>query len=174
MLIPLFLNLNHRTTSFLEKLKRVDWVGSVLFVASMMSLLIPITWGGVMYPWDHWRTLVPLVLGVVGLAGFMLYEKFVAKEPLIRLGVFSSRTALVNYLGTVMHGMIVSLELNDSQWLVEGVTDYLFITALEFTILSPTILRSHQRSRSNHGRCSRLPRDIVRTHLHKLSLIKQN
>ncbi|PUU73291.1 major facilitator superfamily domain-containing protein [Tuber borchii] len=107
VLIPLFLNLNHRTTSFLEKLKRVDWVGSVLFVASMMSLLIPITWGGVMYPWDHWRTLVPLVLGIVGLVGFVLYEKFVAKEPLIRLGVFSTRTALANYVGTVMHGMIL-------------------------------------------------------------------
>ncbi|PWW75666.1 MFS general substrate transporter [Tuber magnatum] len=106
-LIPLFLNLNHRTTSFLEKLKRVDWVGSVLFVVSMMSLLIPITWGGVMYPWDHWRTLVPLLLGVAGLAGFLLYERFVAKEPLIRLGVFSTRTALVNYLGTIMHGMIL-------------------------------------------------------------------
>ncbi|CAZ85142.1 unnamed protein product [Tuber melanosporum] len=107
VLIPLFLNLNHRTTSFVEKLRRVDWLGSVLFVASMMSLLIPITWGGVMYPWDHWRTLVPLVLGVVGLAGFVLYEKFVAKEPLIRLGVFATRTALVNYLGTIMHGMIL-------------------------------------------------------------------
>ncbi|CUS12084.1 unnamed protein product [Tuber aestivum] len=106
-LIPLFLNLNHRTTSFLEKLKRVDWVGSVLFVASMMSLLIPITWGGVMYPWDHWRTLVPLVLGIVGLAGFVLYERLVAKEPLIHLAVFSTRTALVNYLGTIMHGMIL-------------------------------------------------------------------
>ena len=116
VLIPLFLNLNHRTTSFVEKLKRVDWVGSVLFVASMMSLLIPITWGGVMYPWDHWRTLVPLVLGVVGLVGFVLYEKFMAKEPLIRLGVFSTRTALVNYVGTVMHGMIVSLKLDDSDW----------------------------------------------------------
>ncbi|KAG0640926.1 major facilitator superfamily domain-containing protein [Tuber brumale] len=107
VLIPLFLNLNHRTTSFAEKLRRVDWLGSVLFVASMMSLLIPITWGGVMYPWDHWRTLVPLVLGVVGLAGFVLYERFVAKEPLIRLGVFATRTALVNYLGTIMHGMIL-------------------------------------------------------------------
>ncbi|KAG0138126.1 major facilitator superfamily domain-containing protein [Tuber indicum] len=107
VLIPLFLNLNHRTTSFVEKLRRVDWLGSVLFVASMMSLLIPITWGGVMYPWDHWRTLVPLVLGIVGIAGFVLYEKFVAKEPLIRLGVFTTRTALVNYLGTIMHGMIL-------------------------------------------------------------------
>ncbi|RPB04522.1 MFS general substrate transporter [Choiromyces venosus 120613-1] len=107
VLIPLFLNLNHRTTSFMEKLRRVDWIGSVLFVASMMSLLIPITWGGVMYPWDHWRTLVPLILGIVGLAGFVLFEMFVAKEPLIRLGVFATRTSLVNYLGTVMHGMIL-------------------------------------------------------------------
>ncbi|PUU74404.1 major facilitator superfamily domain-containing protein [Tuber borchii] len=107
VLIPLFLNLNHRTTSFLEKLGRVDWIGSVLFVGSTMSLLIPITWGDVMYPWDYWRTLAPLLLGVVGLTGFVLYERFLAKEPLIRLGVFSTRTASVNYLGTVMHGLIL-------------------------------------------------------------------
>ena len=113
VLIPLFLNLNHRTTSFLEKLGRVDWIGSVIFVGSTMSLLIPVTWGGVMYPWDHWRTVVPLVLGVVGLAGFVLYERFLAREPLIRLGVFSTRTAVVNYLGTVMHGLIVCLELDE-------------------------------------------------------------
>ena len=114
VLIPLYLNLNHRTTSFLEKLRRVDRIGPALFVGSTMGLLIPITSGSVMYPWHHWRTLVVLVLGVAGLAGFVLYERFVAKEPLIRLRVFSTKTTVVNYLGTVINGMIVSLEVANS------------------------------------------------------------
>lgn len=43
--IPLFLRLNAVPSSVAEKLKRVDWVGSFIFVASMTSFLIPLTWG---------------------------------------------------------------------------------------------------------------------------------
>lgn len=44
VLVPLFLKLNQKTGSFLAKLRRVDWIGSFLFVASATSFLIPITW----------------------------------------------------------------------------------------------------------------------------------
>lgn len=108
VLIPLYLNLNHKTESFMEKLARVDWVGSVVFVGSVTAILIPITWGGVMYDWDSWRTLVPLLVGVVGLIAFVVYEQFVPQNPLIRLKLFGNRTAAANYFGTIMHGIIVS------------------------------------------------------------------
>src|SRR5437868_5315072 len=73
-MIPLFLNLKYKTGGFMEKLRRVDWIGSFIFVASTTSFLIPVTWGGIMYPWSHWRTLVPLTLGAVGMIGFVFYE----------------------------------------------------------------------------------------------------
>jgi hypothetical protein len=60
-----------------------------------------------MYSWNDWKTLVPLALGAVGLVGFFCYEKFGATEPLIRLSVFSTTTAAVSYIGTVIQGMIV-------------------------------------------------------------------
>lgn len=60
-----------------------------------------------MYPWNHWRTLVPLVLGFAGLLGFIAWEIYGAKEPLITLRVFMNRTATASYIGTVMHGIIV-------------------------------------------------------------------
>lgn len=75
------------------KLSRVDWIGAFVFIASTTSILIPITWGGVMYSWDHWRTLVPLILGSVGLIGFVAWEIYGAKDPLINLEVFMNRTA---------------------------------------------------------------------------------
>src|SRR4051812_9532950 len=99
-MIPVFLKLNFVPTSMASKLRRVDWFGGFLFVASCTSLLIPITWGGTMYAWSSWRTLVPLILGAAGLIGFIFYEKFVASDPLIRLAIFTQRTAAVNYVGT--------------------------------------------------------------------------
>ena len=107
IMVPLFLRLNVIPQSIATKLKRVDWIGSVLFVASMTSVMIPLTWGGVMYPWNHWRTLVPLLVGVAGLIGFCLYEKYVAVEPLLRLSVFANRTANIAYFTTTLHGLIL-------------------------------------------------------------------
>lgn len=44
ILIPLFLRLNQKTGSFLTKLRRVDWIGSFVFVASATAFLMPVTW----------------------------------------------------------------------------------------------------------------------------------
>ncbi|KAI9866654.1 MAG: hypothetical protein M1813_001206 [Trichoglossum hirsutum] len=106
-MIPVFLTLQYKTGDFVEKLKRVDWVGSFIFVASTTSFLIPVTWGGVMYPWSHWRTLVPLILGGAGLVGFIFYEIYVPAEPLIKLHLFKNRSTSATYIGTVLHGMIL-------------------------------------------------------------------
>jgi predicted membrane channel-forming protein YqfA (hemolysin III family) len=108
-MIPIFLKLNHINSSLMEKLSKIDWAGSFIFIASTTSLLIGISWGGVMYPWDSWRTLVPIIIGFAGLFGFVFYEKHVAADPVIRLRVFKSRTSLVNYAGTFFHGLVVSL-----------------------------------------------------------------
>lgn len=107
IMIPLFLRLNVIPQSIAAKLKRVDWIGTVLFVGSMTSFLIPITWGGVMYSWASWRTLVPLLIGAAGLVVFCFYEKYLAPEPLLRLSVFSNRTANIAYLTTTLHGLIL-------------------------------------------------------------------
>ncbi|KAL8814448.1 MAG: hypothetical protein Q9223_006326 [Gallowayella weberi] len=105
--VPLFLRLAFKPSSFAAQLARVDWFGSVLFIASTTSFLIPITWGGVSYPWTSWHTLVPLCLGVAGLISFVTYEEVVATEPLIRMIIFKNRTAAVSYIETVIHGMIL-------------------------------------------------------------------
>jgi hypothetical protein len=108
VMITLFLKLNHmKSAPFIEQLRRVDWVGSILFIGSTTSILIPISWGGVMYPWDSWRTLVPLIVGFAGLIAFVLYEIYIAKEPMIRLAIFGNRSSSLVYLQTFIHGMIL-------------------------------------------------------------------
>ena len=107
VLIAIFLQLNNRASSFLSKLGRVDWIGMVLFISSTTGFLIPITWGGVQYPWDSWRTLFPLIVCAVGMVGFVLHQVYMATEPLIRMSIFKTRSSAITYFTTVVHGIIL-------------------------------------------------------------------
>jgi MFS family permease len=124
VMVPLFLRLNVIPQSIAAKLRRVDWIGTVLFVGSMASLLIPLTWGGVMYSWSSWRTLVPLLIGAAGLIGFCFFEAYVAPEPLLRLSVFGNRTANIAYMTTTLHGMILWCLLYYQPLYFEAVKQY--------------------------------------------------
>jgi MFS family permease len=105
--ILLFLKLNIIPTSLAEKLRKIDYVGTVLFVGSVASFLIPLTWGGVLYPWDSWRTLVPLIIGACGLAVFAYYESRFATDPIIPPTIFQNRTATVSFIGSLLQGLVL-------------------------------------------------------------------
>ncbi|KAE8440809.1 hypothetical protein EG329_006541 [Mollisiaceae sp. DMI_Dod_QoI] len=105
--IPVCLRLQTREGALWDRLKTFDFFGSLIFIAATTSFLIPLTWGGVMYNWDSWRTLAPLILGVFGIVGFVLYSAYISPGPLIRRSLFNSPTAITAYAGTLIHGMIV-------------------------------------------------------------------
>lgn len=91
----------------MSKLKQVDWVGMVLFLASTTGFLIPVTWGGVQYPWDSWRTLVPLIVCAFGIAAFVVHQEYYASNPLIRTSVFKNKSSAILYLTTTLHGVLL-------------------------------------------------------------------
>ncbi|KAM5451832.1 hypothetical protein MaudCBS49596_003660 [Microsporum audouinii] len=122
--IVLFFKLTGIPDSLASKLRRIDYIGAVLFIASAVSFLIPVTWGGVMYDWSSWRTLVPLILGIVGLVCFMLYEKYIATDPMIPVTVFATRTAIVTYIETVLHGLVLWCGLYYMPLYFETVKEY--------------------------------------------------
>ncbi|KAL4938272.1 hypothetical protein BDV06DRAFT_58302 [Aspergillus oleicola] len=105
--IILFLKLNVIPTSLAEKLRQIDYIGTVLFVGSMSSFLIPLTWGGIIYDWSSWHTLVPLIIGVVGLAVFTVYEYKFASDPIIPPTIFQNRTAAVSFAGSFLQGLVL-------------------------------------------------------------------
>lgn len=107
--VILFLKLRRKTGPLVEMLKKVDWFGILIIMGALPALLIPLTGGGVMHPWNHPSTVVPMVVGILGIAAFICYEKYVPPNPMVRLVVLTNRTAVVNYFGTMMHGMIVRL-----------------------------------------------------------------
>lgn len=106
-MVPIFMKLNRVPGSIVVKLKRIDWLGNAIFIAATTSFLIPLTWGGVQYPWGSWHTLVPLLVGVAGLVSFSVYESYIAVEPTIRLGLLKSYNMAYSLVATLISALIV-------------------------------------------------------------------
>jgi len=123
-LVIAFLNLNTIPSSLVEKLRRIDYIGTVIFVGSLSSFLIPLTWGGVSYPWDSWHTLVPLTIGAVGLAFFAFYEYRFAADPIIPPVIFQNRTATTSFINSVLQGLILWCTLYYLPLYYEAVKEY--------------------------------------------------
>ena len=105
--VPLVMRLHATRPSLKERLLYADWVGGALFIASTCSFLIGVTWGGSKYPWSSWRTLVPIIVGLAGVAATISWERYVASRPFLRLELFNSISAVVAYTGAVLQGLLV-------------------------------------------------------------------
>ena len=66
----------HRRTAAKTLLRRFDWIGLVLFVAGLFTLLMGLSWGGVVYPWKSGRVIGCIVGGAFLLAVFFVWEIF--------------------------------------------------------------------------------------------------
>jgi hypothetical protein len=94
------------TTSFITRMKRVDWIGNTIFTLSIVSLLIALSWAGTKYSWSSYRIIVPLILGFLGLGLFLLYEgsRFCV-EPTMPNHLFSNRTSTTALILTFLHSV---------------------------------------------------------------------
>ncbi|RAH47378.1 MFS general substrate transporter-like protein [Aspergillus brunneoviolaceus CBS 621.78] len=107
-LLILFLQINYnRAMSIGAKLKRLDYLGNLLLVGAIVSILIALSWGGTRYPWSSGHVLAPLIIGLVGSPAFVLYQAtpFV-EEPTTPLRLFSNRTSIIAFFNTFMHGLL--------------------------------------------------------------------
>lgn len=85
---------------------RLDWIGMILMIIGITIFVIPLSWAGSLFPWASWQTLLPMLLGVVVLFGFGLYEAYPV-SPIIPHRLFYSATANMTLLGVFFHGAIL-------------------------------------------------------------------
>ena len=108
-LITLYISLhvNYKRTTFRESIGRFDWFGSFLVITAAIAVLFALTYGGSRYSWSSWRVVVPLVLGLLGLVGFHVFEAVGwAKDPLMPPHLFGNRTSAIAFFATFIHGFI--------------------------------------------------------------------
>jgi MFS family permease len=108
-----FLKLNLKRRSIRMQMMEIDFLGSFIFVASSTSFLVPLSWGGVMYSWSSWRTLVPLLLGVFGIFLFILHQTYSSstrgggRKTLLPMKMFTNRSTAITYFVTTIHGIVL-------------------------------------------------------------------
>ncbi|KAL6866450.1 hypothetical protein ACO1O0_002561 [Amphichorda felina] len=108
VLLVLFLHVNYdRANGLATKLGSLDWLGNVVFIGASCSVLIALSWAGVQYEWSAWEVLVPLIVGMVGLVGFIALEssRFVS-NPMMPIRLFKTQVSSGVFVITFIHGII--------------------------------------------------------------------
>ena len=89
-----------------SKLSRVDFAGAFLLVVTLVLLLLGLTSGGNIVPWNHPLVLVSLPLSLVALGAFIWIETRWAKEPVLPINLLLNRTVaaacLTNWFTTMV------------------------------------------------------------------------
>jgi MFS family permease len=65
-----------------------------------------------------------MIIGAAGLIMFTLYEKHVATDPIVPMSIFGSQTAVVSYVGTLVHGLMLWCSLYYLPLYFEAVKEY--------------------------------------------------
>ncbi|KAI0018444.1 major facilitator superfamily domain-containing protein [Xylariomycetidae sp. FL0641] len=97
LVLLLFLNVSNPRTPILAGLKSIDWLGSVLVIGSVLMVLLALDFGDVVFPWSSTTIICLIIFGAVVLGLFILNEWKYAKEPIIPLHLFTSKSSAASY-----------------------------------------------------------------------------
>ncbi|KAL8912593.1 MAG: hypothetical protein Q9172_007477 [Xanthocarpia lactea] len=77
-----------------SSISRVDFLGSVLLVLTLVLFLLGITMGGNIVPWSNPLACVPMPVSLVFFGAFLYVEGYIAREPILPLHFLRDRTIL--------------------------------------------------------------------------------
>lgn len=81
-----------RRKTKIQQLRQLDYVGISLYISSIVLILLPLSWGGTMFPWNSPATISTLVLGLVLLIATGFWEAYSEQpSPLIPMHFLKNR-----------------------------------------------------------------------------------
>lgn len=90
----------HHEHSVWKRLYRIDWLGSILILCSLVCLLMVLQWGGLNYAWSDSRIIGLLVGFVVIAIAFVVDQYFMKEQATIPFRLFKQRTVA---FGTIVN-----------------------------------------------------------------------
>ncbi|KAI8054244.1 major facilitator superfamily domain-containing protein [Syncephalis plumigaleata] len=111
LVIILALHLPSIPGSSKAKLLRVDWLGSLLVIATNVLFLLPTSWGGQEYPWRH-PLIISLYAGGAALLGITIWwegwgcERYGKKKPLITARLFKQPEIVAIFVNVFAMGWV--------------------------------------------------------------------
>lgn len=95
-------------TSTESSIRRVDFLGSLLLIATLVLLLLGLNSGGNILPWDHPLILATFAAFTLSFCVFVLVETRIATEPILPLRLLLKRTVASVCMTNWFINMIVS------------------------------------------------------------------
>ncbi|KAJ9623525.1 hypothetical protein H2203_005787 [Taxawa tesnikishii (nom. ined.)] len=93
---------NSQGLSRKETLSQIDYVGGLLSVSGMLLFMMGLQWGGYQYPWSSAHVLAPLILGVILIVSFFLWETYGAKPRILALTLVITFISGANFFSILM------------------------------------------------------------------------
>ncbi|KAH7552709.1 hypothetical protein BM1_08660 [Bipolaris maydis] len=79
------------TMTTTQKLRTMDWIGSLLIAVSLVLICMALQWAGNPYKWSNIHVLAPLVIGICFLFAFVLWEWKGTTEGILNHRLFQHR-----------------------------------------------------------------------------------
>ncbi|KAF2464236.1 DNA repair protein RAD50 [Lindgomyces ingoldianus] len=79
------------------QIKKLDPIGTAVFLPSIVCLLLALQWGGTTYPWSNWRIILLLVLFPLLFAAFMALQICYPDTATLPLRILTQRTVFSGF-----------------------------------------------------------------------------
>jgi MFS family permease len=83
-----------------QQFKKLDPLGTVLFMPSIICLLLALQWGGTMYPWSNWRIILLLVLFPILFLAFVAVQIWMPDTATLPTRILKQRTIAAAFVFT--------------------------------------------------------------------------
>lgn len=93
-----------------KKAKAVDWYGSALSFVGVALMVLGLSWAGGSYSWSNAHVLAPLIIGVVFMVLFVLWQWkgcTEARPPVMPLGMFRHRIVIGATITQMCNGWLM-------------------------------------------------------------------
>ncbi|KAF2806678.1 efflux pump antibiotic resistance protein [Mytilinidion resinicola] len=116
VLVPMFIRVRLsndalRKMPVLVRLRRIDWIGTVLFTGAFTCLFLALQWGGQIKPWKS-PEVIGLIVGFALLLGvFVWTQKLMGERSLIPLRLLKQRTVLFGSMYLLLMYLALSVYL---------------------------------------------------------------
>ncbi len=109
VLLFAFLHVKYdKSQTLATKLSSLDWLGNAVFIGGSSPVLIALSWAGGQYAWSSYQVLVPLIVGLATLGGFVVLEDNarLVPNPIMPLYLFAHSSTAIVFLLTFLHGVV--------------------------------------------------------------------
>lgn len=108
VILFIFLRVTHRSGStWQERIRQIDYIGNFILIASTVLVLYVLTYAGSKYSWSNAQMIALLVIGLVLLILFGIYEYSpLCGHPVIPPSLFGNRTSSATFFISFNHSLL--------------------------------------------------------------------